>query len=243
MNYVKKYPITMRISEDIYLIKQPMESIFTGVTVVIGEKIGLVDTGLESTPEEYIFPFLRSLGRKEKEISIVVNTHCDGDHIEGNESVKRVSGAQIAAHRLDRNFWGSLAPALDMDIELEGGDNIRLGDRIFRVVHTPGHTSGSICLYDKDDGVLLSGDSIQGHGVPDDERGPLVRTSRAEYVASMKKLMKLNVKILVMDHPYKPFKKALLVDDEVEKMLSVSISAVTDEHVKWLRKQYGLDKV
>jgi len=65
-----------KVAEDLYVIEQPMRpGWFVGIIVVLGNgKIGLVDTGFERTPEEYIFPALRSLGHKPEEINFVVNT-------------------------------------------------------------------------------------------------------------------------------------------------------------------------
>jgi len=207
-----------KVAEDVYLIKQPFHEIFTGVTVILGKRsIGLVDSGLERTPEDHVFPLLQKMGRKAEEINYVVNTHRDGDHIWGNKAIKGRTQAKIAVHELDADAVGNV------DLRLKDGETIKLGDRLFRVVHTPGHSSGSICLYDEKNRMLITGDSVQGNGV--EEGKLLIRTSKEKYVDSMKRLLTLKVTTLIMDHPYKPFAKAILTGKEPRTMILESVKA------------------
>jgi len=210
--------VVEKIAEDLYLIKQPFDEMFTGVTVVLGRyNVGLVDSGLETTPADYIFPFLREMERKPQDIDCVVNTHCDGDHIWGNKEIKEKTQAKIAVHELDADAVGTA------DLRLKDGEAVKLGDRSFRVVHTPGHTPGSICLYDERNQTLITGDSVQGYGV--EEGDLLVRTSKEQYINSMRKLLDLQITILVMDHPYKPFGEAILTGKKPREMILKSIEA------------------
>ncbi len=210
--------VTTAINEYMYLVKQPFNQTFTGVTVIIGgDSVGIVDSGLKETPTRYVFPLLRSLGREPEEIEYVVNTHYDWDHIEGNSIFKREAGAKIAAHELDAEDIG------DVDLKLKDGDLIRLGNRRFTVIHTPGHTPGSICLYDQDTRILITGDSVQGSGSRDGLI--LIRTGKEQYINSMKKLLKLEVSLIVMDHPYMPFGEAVLSSSKAKEMILKSIKA------------------
>jgi len=203
-----------KISDDLYLIKQSMRpGWFCGVAVILGTgKIGLVDTGFENTPIDYVFPLIRELGRRAEEIDYVVNTHRDGDHVLGNKVVKEKTSAKIAAHELEAEAVATV------NIKLKDGDLVELGDRIFRVIHTPGHTPGSICLYDEKSSTLITGDSVCG------ERSDLIRMDKEIYMNSLKKLLELKVKVLVMSHPFKPLGKSILVGDEPRKMINASIS-------------------
>ena len=210
--------VVEKIAEDLFLIKQPFHEHFTGVTVVFGKRsIGLIDTGLETTPADYVFPLLSRMGREPDEIDCIVNTHRDGDHIWGNKAIKEKTRAKIAVHALDADAVGSV------DLRLKDGETVRLGDRMLRVIHTPGHTPGSICLYDEKNQTLIAGDSMQGCGVT--EGNLLIRTSKEEYISSMKKLLSLQIAILVLDHPYKPFSKAVLTGKEPKEMILKSIKA------------------
>lgn len=203
-----------RIADDAYLITQFMrEDNYVGVLVFVGKaKIGLVDTGYEKTPYEYIFPLVRELGRSLDEINYVVNTHRDGDHIQGNRAIRENTRAKIGAHELE------VEAIQDVDIRLKEGDTVELGDRKFEVIHTPGHRPGAICLYDRKNGVLISGDVICG------ERTNLIRMDKEIYIASLRKLLALKTRLLVMGHPFKPLGKMVLTGDESRRMIDASIS-------------------
>ena len=126
----------------------------------------LVDTGTGFN-EEYLISQIERQGVNRKDISLVVNTHCHFDHIGGNYLF---DDAEIAVHEMDaismknKDDLGTSINAFEneansrVDIELKDGDEIRG----FKVIHTPGHTSGGICLWD---GVnLISGDTVFSHG-------------------------------------------------------------------------------
>lgn len=202
-----------RVADDIYFVKHPVRvGWLVGVSVILGtEKIGLVDTGFENTPVDHIFPLIRELGRKPEEINYVVNTHRDGDHILGNKTVKENTKAKIAIHELE-------AEAVEtVDIELKHGDMVELGDRAFEVLHTPGHRPGSICLYDRRNQTLISGDSICG------DRTELIRMDKEIYISSLQKLLNLDLRVLVMSHPFKPPRKSILTGNETKEMIKASI--------------------
>jgi len=202
-----------RIADDLYLVKHPTQNGFVGVIAVLGKtKIGLIDTGFERTPIEYIFPFLKEMNRDAQEINYVVNTHKDGDHIGGNRVIKERTNAKIAIHEEDAKEVGIV------DIELKDGDLVDLGDRTFMVIHTPGHTPGSICLYDEKNLVLISGDSICG------ERKNLIRMDKEVYISSLRKLLTLKIKTLVMAHPFGPLNKAVVSGEDAKKMIRASIN-------------------
>ncbi|MFB0522498.1 MAG: MBL fold metallo-hydrolase, partial [Candidatus Bathyarchaeia archaeon] len=205
--------IDRSIDDDIYFIKQSVRvGWFFGVSVILGaDKIGLVDTGFENTPVDRIFPLIQELRRKPEEINYVVNTHRDGDHILGNKTVKEKTKAKIAIHELE-------ADAVEtVDIRLKGGDIVELGDRAFEVLHTPGHRPGSICLCDRRNQTLISGDSICG------DRTDLIRMDKKIYISSLEKLLNLDLRVLVMSHPFKPLGKSILTGNETKEMIQASI--------------------
>ena len=79
---------------------------------------------------------------------------------------------------------------------VEDGDRVDLGDRSFEVLHLPGHSPGSIALYEKASGILFSGDVIYD--------GPLAyeayHTQMQEYVKSMKRVLDLSVSVAYGGH-------------------------------------------
>ncbi|WP_109577562.1 MBL fold metallo-hydrolase [Aminobacter sp. AP02] len=74
---------------------------------------------------------------------------------------------------------------------LDEGDVIDLGDRAFHVLHLPGHSPGSIGLFDGQDGTLFSGDAIHGGVLIDD----MPDSDRIPYCATMRRLLKLPVRV------------------------------------------------
>jgi hydroxyacylglutathione hydrolase len=100
----------------------------------------------------------------------VINTHGHGDHIAANDAF----GLPVWIHRLDaeflyepsKNLSGVFTMPFRMkkaDRLLEEGDVLSAGDIRFEVIHTPGHTPGSICL--KTDGIIFTGDTLFRDGV------------------------------------------------------------------------------
>jgi glyoxylase-like metal-dependent hydrolase (beta-lactamase superfamily II) len=80
---------------------------------------------------------------------------------------------------------------------LAGGDMVRLGDREYEVLHTPGHSPGSICLWEAASGTLLSGDVlVDGEPLLDE----LPRSSPADFAASLRRLAELPVRAIYGGH-------------------------------------------
>ncbi len=99
-------------------------------------------------------------------LHLIANSHGHWDHIHDNAPLKRASGAPLAIHpddayRLDgRNQYGYLIEPSTAERELRDGEQLRVGDLVFDVLHTPGHTEGSVCLYEERHGLLLAGDVL-----------------------------------------------------------------------------------
>ncbi len=89
-------------------------------------------------------------------IELIFATHSHADHVGGVNALAKETGARVAVHTAD-------APTLrrrriSVDKEVEDGEKISLGDVEIQVVHTPGHTPGSMCLLA--DGKLMTGDTL-----------------------------------------------------------------------------------
>jgi glyoxylase-like metal-dependent hydrolase (beta-lactamase superfamily II) len=205
-----------KVKNDIFVVRQEMRPGWTcNVVLVFGEdKIGVVDTGYENTPEEYVYPIIEEQGRRLDEVSIIVNTHRDGDHVRGNAAFKERTGAPIAIHELEMEA----VPTADTKL----GDNVMLGDRSFKVIHTPGHRPGAVCLYDEADKTLLTGDCVCG------TRENLIRMDKSIYIESLKKLLGLDVELMIMSHPFAPPGKDVLRGDEARQMIEASIDVAVN---------------
>lgn len=127
--------------------------------------------------------------------SAVVNTHGHADHTAGNAAIKKAFGTKVYIHKEDAEFLlnpdlngSSLMPehivCSRADVLLEDGSEINVGNLAVKVIHTPGHTPGGICLSCED--VMFTGDTLF--------RGDIGRTDLAggddEAIArSLKKLL------------------------------------------------------
>jgi glyoxylase-like metal-dependent hydrolase (beta-lactamase superfamily II) len=85
---------------------------------------------------------------------------------------------------------------IEITTELHGGDVIDLGDRQFAVLHFPGHTPGSICLFDEKNGELFSGDVIYDDLLLDE----LHESNIHDYVRSMRSLRELSLSHIYPGH-------------------------------------------
>ncbi|MFA4858071.1 MAG: MBL fold metallo-hydrolase [Candidatus Margulisiibacteriota bacterium] len=134
----------------------------------------------------------------------IINTHAHPDHVEANRAIKQKFKVPIFVHEGDRKMFdgaGLFFSALGYDFEVGYPDFyvtdnkvFTFGDTSLRVIHTPGHSPGGICLYDGQ-GILFSGDTLFKDGVG---RTDLPGGSFTELTNSLKdKLFKLPKNTLV----------------------------------------------
>ncbi len=103
-------------------------------------------------------------------LKLVVSTHRHWDHIGDNAAVVERTGATLAAHILDRHGlerpdFSAISPPFPLvpcvpALDLAEGSVIRFGDIRLDVLHTPGHTEGSVCLLAEGERLLFSGDTL-----------------------------------------------------------------------------------
>ena len=124
----------------------------------------IVDPGVSS--EEELEPLLREAERLGVEIGLIIDTHGHPDHVAGNGPLRAMTGAEVLIHEADafmllrpRWPWPGLRP-MRPDGFLCDGDEVRIGRFSFTVMHTPGHTRGSISLYCQSAGMVLTGDTL-----------------------------------------------------------------------------------
>jgi hydroxyacylglutathione hydrolase len=99
-------------------------------------------------------------------VHVIADSHGHVDHVFDNAPLVRASGAPLAIHpddayRLDgRNNYGFEVEPSVATQDLREGQQVRIGELTFDVLHTPGHTEGSVCLYEERQALLLSGDVL-----------------------------------------------------------------------------------
>jgi glyoxylase-like metal-dependent hydrolase (beta-lactamase superfamily II) len=102
-----------------------------------------------------------------------------------------VAVTAIPAPGFDLAGW--VTPGAEPTVLLHDGDRIELGDRSFTVMHTPGHTAGSACLFDEHDGTLFSGDAIYVDA-------PIDWVDAAAMAASLERLRAVEARIVHAGH-------------------------------------------
>lgn len=135
-------------------------------------------TGCEKTRQAAVIDpggdvdrILSALDKDDFNLSAIINTHGHFDHVGGNNALKKATQADLMIHELDTPMlahltqtaaaWGLRAEASPAaDRLLEDGDLIEVGDIQFKVIHTPGHSPGGICLYAKAEKALFVGDTL-----------------------------------------------------------------------------------
>jgi hydroxyacylglutathione hydrolase len=99
-------------------------------------------------------------------LHVIANSHGHYDHVFDNAPLVGATGADLAIHpddayRLDgRNSYGYQIEPSTPTRDLREGEQLRVGDLVLDVWHTPGHTEGSVCLYEERHALLLSGDVL-----------------------------------------------------------------------------------
>jgi hydroxyacylglutathione hydrolase len=165
----------------------------------------LVDAGMMAGPtlnniKKYIDP---------EEIEIIVLTHCHHDHSGAAPALKEATGARLLLSERELEcvgddlttvayLFGMEAPEFTVDGTLSEGMVLDLGRWKLEVLETPGHSPGCICLYEREEKVLFSGDTV----FPDGSIGrtDMVGGSMEDLVRSIQRLTQLEVKTMYPGH-------------------------------------------
>ena len=125
----------------------------------------VVDPGAEA---DKIVNIIKTLDGK---LKYIVLTHCHIDHVGAVQELKKALGGKTIIHRIESEnikdpgmilsySIGLEVPKVEIDSRVDEGDTIHIGDIEFKIILTPGHTNGSMCLYCERYKLLLSGDTL-----------------------------------------------------------------------------------
>lgn len=169
--------------------------------LIVDEKKMLIDVGGDV---EFIFSAVKKY-MNPKELDYVVLTHSHFDHAAAAGFFKGIS--KIFMHKLEYSFlktygfvsfFGVQFRPFEPDTELAGGEVFDLGEIELEVIHTPGHSPGSICLYEPRRKWLFSGDTVFAYG--SFGRVDFPGGSARDLIKSLEILSKLDVENLYPGH-------------------------------------------
>ena len=209
---------TLEIIPNVYQIANRGANII----LIVEEELTLVDTGFLGSSAQ-VTNFIHSLGRSVEEISLIIITHNHFDHAGGLAELRKLTRAKVAVHQADINdtegqstYPGVIRGLMrippfsalrsvfsirsdDVDIPLAGGEVLEpLGG--LEVVHTPGHTPGSISLYSPREKLLIIGDALgkrrRGLRLPP----KMASTDLTQAIDSVRRIARLDFNILCFGH-------------------------------------------
>lgn len=195
----------MKLTKNLYFYSE--KGMMDCNTYVIKDNVNIIiDPGLT----QFLPELLQDLHRDDidpKEVDVIANTHLHGDHCWANEAFKKVSGAKILSHPVQKKFWDATViqtsrffgfPPVEFteDNSLDN-DKLNAGDMEFELIHSPGHSSESICFYCKKDKILICGDVIFNQNTG---RVDLPGGNANELKQSIEKLSQLEIEYLLPGH-------------------------------------------
>lgn len=201
----KSIPMPARIVTDFYLVGQGALTNLTYLVDCGPEGVAIIDPTFESEVNQTLAN-VEQCGFSRNKIRWVINTHCHTDHAMADARFRQM-GAQILIHEADadavekgsritgyyrvaqqRNDPTFKFPPCKVDRRLSDGEELRLGNKLFHVIHTPGHTPGSASFLVQIDGknLLISGDTVFYDGMLGLQIIPYADNRR--YLASLEKL-------------------------------------------------------
>ena len=200
-----------------------LRTIGARVTVLsTGEGVVLVDAGGRGSLGS-IAAGLGALGSSLEQVCLVVLTHYHPDHSGGLGKLVEATSAKVAVHRQEAGIVGRkepvpspfrnpilaaitrpfLAPLYGVPVEvdhlLEDGDRLPLGEEV-RVLHTPGHPPGSVCLYIASKKMLIVGDALQYRFRRLSPPASAVTRDLSQARKSLKKLLLFDFDVICFGH-------------------------------------------
>ncbi|MFV9676994.1 MAG: MBL fold metallo-hydrolase [Methanosarcinales archaeon] len=195
----------MKIQEGLYWYKE--RGVLDANTYVIKADITvIVDPGRE----KYLALLLEELqldGIDPESIDSILITHLHPDHCDATAAFKDISGAKVALHSLQLEYLDvmieeasrflGISKSREFEADIVFEDVLSLGNKELSILHTPGHSPDSICLYAADEKVLLCGDLVFEKSIGRDD---LPFGDGKELMRSINRMSALDVELLLPGH-------------------------------------------
>lgn len=175
----------MNITDKIHLLKHDFQipvtkekklPRFVNSIIIFGKEITLIDTGVKDSYEK-IFSYIKEQGRSIDEISLLILSHSHPDHIGSANKIKTITGCKVMAHKEEKEwiedlrvqyssrvipgFYELVNESVKIDKLVEHNQEIELDEGLtLQIIHSPGHSKGSINIFFKEDKILFTADSI-----------------------------------------------------------------------------------
>ena len=134
------------------------------------KECAVIDPGMSNPEEEKaIEKFIAEKGLK---LTQIINTHLHIDHVAGIPFLQKKYGVTVIAHEADKYLGDNirlqigafglnlLVDNIEITEYIKAGDKIKIGNGALEVLLVPGHSKGSIALYDRDGGFIITGDAL-----------------------------------------------------------------------------------
>lgn len=170
---------------------------FNSNIYIVGKKeIGIIDSGASSNYVSHVIDKMKEFQLDEANVKKLILTHVHPDHTGGVRGMIDAFDPKIFMHTDDAIIF--LQKYADRMQVFTGGETLTIDDFSFQVIHTPGHSPGGFCLYEPEQKVLFSGDTVFSMGAVGrcDLRGGNSRL----LIQSIEKLLKLDVEYLCPGH-------------------------------------------
>lgn len=195
----------MKLSESLYFF--PEKGMMDSNSYVIKDKTSvIIDVGLNQFLPALVAD-MRQEGIEPEDIKLIANTHLHGDHCWANQDFKKLSGAEILLHPVQKQFgevatvqtsrfFGveSVDPGED---RLMDPDKLNLGELELELILSPGHSLDSVCFYCPSQKFLICGDVIFNQNTG---RVDLPGGNADQLKASIERLSQLDVEYLLPGH-------------------------------------------
>jgi hydroxyacylglutathione hydrolase len=221
----------------LYLLKSKKPS--SNSYLILGEKLKvLIDSGI-SQHFNFLTKDLKDIGVDTRSLNMIINTHEHVDHFGANRYLQE--RIPILAHRYAATkivsaddevmlcrAHGEDPTGYQVNMWLENLNVLDLGDWFLKVLHTPGHTSGSLCIYEPRRKVLISGDTVFARGTISDISSS---GSYGEYINSLARLNTMKIDLLLPGHG--------AISEDVEEDIEKAIENARRKHEHFLNDAGG----